>query len=71
VLNGLPDSGDILKEFAGNLAPAREPLKAGDVQRRIPLFNREKIEIAASSHTVSSDNPSAYDDALLAFMEKH
>lgn len=148
VLNGLPDSGEILKEFAGNLAPAREALKVGDVRRGIPLFvngvggpgayerrsdadkqmnldnvasyqadattnrprpvftcdmakaitaptllsngersprmfhrvidrlevclpNREKIEIAASSHTVPSDNPSAYDQAILAFMAKH
>ena len=38
VLNGLPDSGDIPKELAGTLAPAREALKAGDVQRGIPLF---------------------------------
>jgi pimeloyl-ACP methyl ester carboxylesterase len=40
-------------------------------QLALCLPNREKIEIAASSHTVPSDNPSAYDDALLAFMEKH
>jgi non-heme chloroperoxidase len=148
VLNGLPDSGDILKELAGNLAPAREAFKAGDVQRGIPLFvdgvggpgayerrsdaekkmnldnaasfradattkrprpvftcdmakaitaptllsngersprffhrivdqlelclpTHERIEIAASSHTVSSDNPGAYDQALLDFMAKH
>jgi pimeloyl-ACP methyl ester carboxylesterase len=148
VLNGLPDSGEILKEFAGNLAPAREALKVGDVRRGIPLFvngvggpgayerrsdadkqmnldnvasyqadattkrprpiftcnmakvitaptllsngerspplfhrvmdqlevcllNRERVKIAASSHTVPSDNPNGYDQAVLAFMEKH
>jgi non-heme chloroperoxidase len=148
VLNGLPDNGDILKELGGSLAPAREALKAGDVQRGIPLFvngvggpgayerrsdaqqkmnldnvasyqadattklprpvftcdmakaitaptllsttersprffhrivdqlerclpNRERIEIAASSHTAPWENPGAYDEALLAFMEKH
>lgn len=38
VLNGLPDSGDILKGLAGTVSPAREALKAGDVQRGIPLF---------------------------------
>jgi non-heme chloroperoxidase len=37
MLNGLPNSADILKEFAG-LAPAREALKVGDVQRGIPMF---------------------------------
>ena len=38
VLNGLSDSSDLLKELAGNLAPAREAFKAGDVQRGIPMF---------------------------------
>ncbi|WP_426615369.1 alpha/beta fold hydrolase [Bradyrhizobium sp. McL0616] len=147
MLNGLPNSADILKEFAG-LAPAREALKAGDVQRGIPLFvnvvggpgayerrsdddkkmnldnvasyqadatskrprpvfscdmakvitaptllsnaehsprlfhrvvdqleaclpNRERVEIPASSHTVTVDNPNAYDQAVLAFLIKH
>ena len=37
MLNGLPNSGDILKEFAGNLAPQRAS-QGSDVQRRIPLF---------------------------------
>lgn len=37
MLNGLPNNADILKEFAG-LAPAREALKVGDVQRGIPMF---------------------------------
>ena len=37
VLNVLSNSADILKEFAG-LAPAREALKVGDVQRGIPMF---------------------------------
>jgi pimeloyl-ACP methyl ester carboxylesterase len=148
ILNSVPNSGDTLKEFAGNLAPAREALKAGDVQRGIPLFvngvggpgayerrsdsdkkmnldnvasyqadaitkrprpiftcdmakqitaptllsngersprmfhkvidqlesclpNHERVEIAGSSHTVPSDNPSAYDQAVLAFLMKH
>jgi pimeloyl-ACP methyl ester carboxylesterase len=148
VLSGVPNSADILREFAGNLAPAREALKAGDVQRAIPMIvngiggpgayerrsdahkkmnldnvasyqadaatkqprpvftcdmakkitapallsnaersppvfhlvidqlesclpNRERVEIAASSHTVPWENPDAYDQAVLAFMEKH
>lgn len=37
MLNGLPNRAELLKEFAG-LAPAREALKAGDVQRGIPMF---------------------------------
>lgn len=148
VLNGVPNSTDILKEFVGKQAPAREAFKAGDVQRGIPMIvngiggpgayegrsdahkkmnfdnvasyqadattkrprpvftcdmakkiaaptllsnaersppvfhliidqlerclpNRERVEIAASSHTVPWDNPDAYDQAVLAFMEKH
>jgi pimeloyl-ACP methyl ester carboxylesterase len=35
------------------------------------LPNRERVEIAASSHTVPSENPSAYDRAVLAFIAKH
>ncbi|MBR0939359.1 alpha/beta fold hydrolase [Bradyrhizobium jicamae] len=35
------------------------------------LANRERVEIAASSHTVPWENPDAYDRAVLAFMEKH
>lgn len=31
----------------------------------------ERIEIAASSHTVPSENPGIYDQAVLAFMAKH
>ena len=38
ILNGLPDSSDILKELGATLAPTREALKIGDVQRGIPLF---------------------------------
>src|ERR1700722_4309651 len=148
VLSGLPDSGGLLKEFAANLAPAREALRVGDVQRGIPLFvngvggpgtyerrseadksmnldnvasyqtdattkrpravftcdiakaisapallsngersprlfhrvldqleiclpKRERVEIAASSHSVPSDNPTAYDQAVLAFNARH
>lgn len=146
MLNGLPNSADILKEFAG-LAAAREVLKEGDVHRGIPMFvdvvggpgayerrseadkkmnfdnvasyqadaikrprpvftcdmakaitapillsdaersprlfhhvvdqlerclpNRERVEIPASSHTVTVDNPSAYEQAVLAFLKKH
>jgi pimeloyl-ACP methyl ester carboxylesterase len=148
VLNGGPNSADILKEFVGHLSPAREALKVGDVQRGIPMIvneiggpgayerrsdahkrmnldnvasyqadattkrprpvftcdmakkitaptllsnaercppvfhlvidqlerclpNRERVEIAASSHTVPWENPDAYDQTVLAFMEKH
>jgi non-heme chloroperoxidase len=146
MLNVLPNSADILKEFAG-LGPAREALKNGDVQRGIPMFvdvvggpgayerrsdadkkmnldnvasyqadaikrprpnftcalakaitaptllsdaqrsprlfhhvldqleaclpNRERVEIPASSHTVTVDNPKAYEQAVLAFLAKH
>ncbi len=38
VLNGLPDSSDMLKELGSTLAPARDALRAGDVQHGIPLF---------------------------------
>jgi pimeloyl-ACP methyl ester carboxylesterase len=38
VLNGLPDSSDLLKELGSTLAPARDALRAGDVQHGIPLF---------------------------------
>ena len=148
ILNGLPNTGDMLKAWAANFAPAREAFKVGDVQRGIPLFvdgvggpgaydgraeaekkmnfdnvasfqadattkrprpvftcdmakkitaptlltsgersprvfhrvldelenclpHHERIEIAASSHTVPWDNPSAYDRAVLAFVAKH
>jgi non-heme chloroperoxidase len=148
ILNGLPNSGEMLKAWAANLASAREALKGGDVQRGIPLWvngvggpgayerrseadkkmnldnvasyqadanttrprpiftcdmakritaptlltsgersprlfhrvldeleaclpNRERVEIAASSHTVPSENPAAYDQAVLAFIAKH
>jgi non-heme chloroperoxidase len=40
-------------------------------QLEICLPNSERIEIAASSHTVPSDNPNAYDQAVLAFIAKH
>jgi pimeloyl-ACP methyl ester carboxylesterase len=35
------------------------------------LPNRERVEIAASSHTVPSENPAAYDQAVLTFIAKH
>ena len=146
MLNGLPNSADILKEFAG-LAAAREALKNGDVQHGIPMFvdvvggpgayerrsdadkkmnldnvasyqadaikrpranftcdmakaitaptllsgaqhsprlfhhvldqleaclpNRERVEIPASSHTVTVDNPKAYQEALFVFFAKN
>ncbi|OAF19850.1 alpha/beta fold hydrolase [Bradyrhizobium neotropicale] len=148
LLNGLPDTGDMLQAWVANMAPAREALGMGDIQRGIPMIvdaiggpgayehrsdaqrkmnldnvasfqadattkrprpvftcdmakaitaptllsngersprlfhrvvdqlelclpNRERIEIAASSHTVSWENPGAYDQAILSFMEKH
>jgi non-heme chloroperoxidase len=148
MLNGVPNSADVLKEFVGKQAPAREAFKTGDMQRGIPMIvdgiggpgayerrsdahkkmnlddvasyqadattkrprpvftcdmakkitpptllsngersppvfhlvidqlerclpNRERVEIAASSHTVPWENPEAYDQAVLAFMKKH
>src|SRR5215216_3734762 len=35
------------------------------------LPNRERIVISGSSHTVPSENPDAYDQAVLAFLAKH
>jgi non-heme chloroperoxidase len=35
------------------------------------LPNRERIVIAGSSHTVPSESPDAYDQAVLAFLGKH
>ena len=35
------------------------------------LPNRERIVIAGSSHTVPSENPDAYNQAVLAFLGKH
>lgn len=35
------------------------------------LPNRERIVISGSSHTVPSENPDAYDEAVLAFLAKH
>lgn len=40
-------------------------------QLEICLPNRERIVIAGSSHTVPSENPDAYDTAVLAFLMKH
>jgi pimeloyl-ACP methyl ester carboxylesterase len=148
VLNGVPNTADMLKEWGSSLAPAREALKAGDTQRGIPLFvnvvggpgayerrsdadkkmnsdnvasyqadattkrprpvftcdmakainaptllsngerspkffhliadqlesclpNSERIVVAGSSHTVPSENPDAYDQAVLEFLSKH
>jgi non-heme chloroperoxidase len=38
ILTGVPNTADMLKEWASNLAPAREAFKAGDTQRGVPLF---------------------------------
>jgi pimeloyl-ACP methyl ester carboxylesterase len=40
-------------------------------QLEVCLPNRERIVIAGSSHTVPSENPDAYDGAVLAFLMKH
>jgi len=148
LLNGLPNTGELLKDWGSKIGPAREALKVGDVERGIPMFlntvggpgayerrsdadkkmnmdnvasyqadattsrprpaftcemakaitaptllmngerspavfhrvidqlevclpNRKRVEIAASSHTVPSENPDAYDQAIIAFMAKH
>ena len=148
LLAGVPNTADILKEWGNNQAPAREAVKAGDINAAIPLFtnavggpgayerrsdahkkmnmdnaasyqadattkrprpvftcemakaitaptllsdgerspkffylivdqlenclpNRERIVIAGSSHTVPSESPDAYDQAVLGFFGKH
>ncbi|MHC1943765.1 alpha/beta hydrolase [Bradyrhizobium sp. UFLA06-06] len=38
LLNGVPNSMEILKEFVNTQAPAREALKAGDVHQGIPMI---------------------------------
>ena len=38
ILNGLPNTADMLKAWAAKFTPAREAFKVGDVQRGIPLF---------------------------------
>ena len=40
-------------------------------QLEVCLPNHERIVIAGSSHTVPSENPDAYDEAVLAFLAKH
>ena len=40
-------------------------------QLEVCLPNRERIVIAGSSHTVPSESPDAYDEAVLAFLAKH
>jgi pimeloyl-ACP methyl ester carboxylesterase len=35
------------------------------------LPNRERIVVAGSSHTVPSESPEAYGQAVLAFLGKH
>jgi non-heme chloroperoxidase len=40
-------------------------------QLEVCLPNHERIVIAGSSHTVPSEKPDAYDEAVLAFLAKH
>ena len=40
-------------------------------QLQVCLPNHERIVIAGSSHTVPSESPDAYDQAVLAFLAKH
>ncbi len=40
-------------------------------QLEICLPNRERIVVAGSSHTVPSESPDAYDQAVLTFLSKH
>jgi non-heme chloroperoxidase len=40
-------------------------------QLEVCLPNHERIAIAGSSHTVPSEKPDAYDEAVLAFLAKH
>ena len=148
LLAGVPNTAEILKEWGSNQAPAREAIKAGDINAGIPLFvdavggagaydrrsdahkkmnmdnvasyqadvttkrprpvftcemaraitaptllsdgerspkffylimdqlesclpNRERIIVAGSSHTVPSESPDAYDQAVLGFLGRH
>jgi non-heme chloroperoxidase len=148
LLAGVPNTAETLKEWGSSQAPAREAIKAGDINAGIPLFvnavggagayerrsdvhkkmnmdniasyqadvttkrprpvftcemakaitaptllsdgerspkffylimdqlerclpNRERIIIAGSSHTVPSETPDAYDQAVLGFLGKH
>jgi non-heme chloroperoxidase len=148
LLTGAPNVADVLKEWGGKQAAAREAAKAGDAKTAIPLFvntvggpgayerrsdadkkmafdniasfqadattkrprpvftcemakaikvptlltsgelsprffhlildqlesclaSREKIVVAGSSHTVASEQPGAYDQAVIAFLSKH
>jgi len=148
LLRGVPNTADMLKDWASGQAPARDAVTAGNLKDGIPLFvnavggpgafdrrsehdkkmnfdnaasfqadattkrprpvftcdmakaivaptlltsgehspqffhrivdqlenclpNRQRIAIAGSSHTVPSEQPKAYDDAVLAFLAKH
>jgi pimeloyl-ACP methyl ester carboxylesterase len=148
MLAGTSDGADVLKEFGGKLAAAREAIRAGNAEIGIPLFvngvggagayerrsdvdkqmnldnfatyradamtkrprpvftcdmaktinaptllsngesspkffhriidqlasclpNQERATIAGSSHTVPSEKPDAFDQAVLAFFSKH
>ena len=148
LLRGVPNTADMLKDWASGQAPAREAVTAGNIKDGITLFvnavggpgaferrseadkkmnfdnvasfqadattkrprpvftcdmakaitaptlitsgeqspqffhrivdqlesclpNRQKIVIAGSSHTVPSEQPKAYDDAVLAFLARH
>jgi non-heme chloroperoxidase len=147
LLAGVPNTANILKEWGSSQAPAREAIKAGDINAGIPLFvnavggpgayerrsdthkkmnldnvasyqadattkrprpvftcemakaitaptllssgerspkffylimdqlesclpNRERIVVAGSSHTVPSESPDAYNQAVLGFLGK-
>jgi non-heme chloroperoxidase len=54
ILNGLPNSGEMLKAWAANLASAKEALKGGDVQRGIPLW---VMELAAREPMSAAPRP--------------
>ena len=53
----------------GELSPRLLHRVLDELEKCLP--NSERVEIAASSHTVPSETPSAYDQAVLAFIAKH
>jgi pimeloyl-ACP methyl ester carboxylesterase len=54
---------------SGERSPKFFHLMIDQLERCLP--NRERIVVAGSSHTVPSESPDAYDQAVLAFLGKH
>jgi pimeloyl-ACP methyl ester carboxylesterase len=54
---------------SGERSPKFFYLIMDQLERCLP--NRARIVVQASSHTVPSESPDAYDQAVLAFLGKH